>query len=237
MVGAVRPQPLSLAQDLTKKTDSESDASTLVERLEADLLAGRFRPGEWLKQADIESTYRANRFDVRMALVDLKVRKLIEHVKNRGFRVLNLTAIEREQLLETRTIVETAAARMAAVRASSEDIAELRTLAEKFGGGIETASLDDLRLWNSLFHERLYALSGNAVLAAEIQALRQRGIPGSANDGGVWRTVGGLARSHEDHMQMLQLLEERNAEGLATLVDCHINRTRELFAKSASQDS
>lgn len=217
---------------MTKSTDTENE-TTLVERLEADLLAGKFRPGEWLKQADIESMYGANRFDVRMALVDLKVRKLIEHARNRGFRVLNLTAIEREQLLETRTIVETAAVRMAVAKATASDVAELRKIAEKFGEGMETASFDELRQWNGLFHERLYALSGNDVLAAEIHALRQRGIPGAANDGGVWRTVGGLTRSHQDHVEMVELLEKRDADGLAQLVDVHINRTRALFSKAS----
>ena len=109
-------------------------------------------------------------------------------------------------------------------------------LAERFGAGIESASFDDLRLWNGMFHERLYALSGNDVLVAEIQALRQRGIPGSANDGGIWRTVGGLARSHEDHMEMLQLLDARDEDGLAALIDRHINRTRALFPKASAQE-
>ena len=35
--------------------------------LTADLLAGKYSPGEWLKQSDLEANYNANRFEVRIA--------------------------------------------------------------------------------------------------------------------------------------------------------------------------
>ena len=49
-----------------------------------------YRPGEWLRQIDLEEAFQATRFDVRTALDELAVRKAIEHVPNRGYRVAEL---------------------------------------------------------------------------------------------------------------------------------------------------
>src|SRR3546814_6893896 len=111
---------IKLATIMATKLDEETMES-LVSRIEADLLSGHFRPGEWLKQADVESHYDANRFDVRMALLDLKARQLIEHVPNPGFRVINLSERESEEMFETSIILETAAALLASQRISRSE--------------------------------------------------------------------------------------------------------------------
>ena len=36
-----------------------------------------YRPGEWLRQIDLEQAFKATRFDVRTALDELAVRKTI----------------------------------------------------------------------------------------------------------------------------------------------------------------
>lgn len=217
------------AQAIEAQDETES---TLVARLEADLLAGHFRPGEWLKQADIESAYGANRFDVRMALLDLKARQLIEHVRNRGFRVISLSEREREELTETRTILEAAAVKMAAQRIDKPALEELAGIVDEFEARMADSDLDVLRGLNARFHDRLYESCGNAVLAREIKALRQRGLPGSRGTWS-WRTLAGIRSSHEDHVEMIRLLEKRDGKALAALVDRHLNRWRDYAPKSA----
>lgn len=205
--------------------DSEQEEASLVARIEADLIGGNFRPGEWLKQADVEESYNANRFDVRMALLDLKARQLIEHIPNRGFRVINLSEREREALFETRVILETAAARLAAARIDAGTIAELETIVQAFQDHMETADQDYLRALNGQFHDLLYQSSGNSVLAEEIKALRQRGLPGTR--GGLrWRTMAGIQQSHDEHIKMIGLLRAQDGEALAAAIDEHLNGWR-----------
>lgn len=210
---------------MATKLDEETKES-LVSRIEADLLSGHFRPGEWLKQADVESHYDANRFDVRMALLDLKARQLIEHVPNRGFRVINLSEREREELFETRIILETAAALLASKRISDETIAELEAIVRDFEAQMLTAEVDELRALNARFHDILYQSCGNSLLADEIRALRQRGLPG-ARGALAWRTMAGIRQSHEDHVRMLALLKLRDGEGLAHAIEGHLGNWRQ----------
>lgn len=197
----------------------------LIERIETDLLSGHFRPGEWLKQADLESQYDANRFDVRMALMDLKARHLIEHAPNRGFRVINLSEREREELFETRTILETAAAKLVAERISPDQISSLAAIEEEFAEQMGVAPVEDLRAINARFHELFYEASGNKVLADEIKALRQRGLPGTRG-GLAWRTMAGIQESHADHLAMLDCLRTRDALRLVEIVAGHLGNWR-----------
>jgi DNA-binding GntR family transcriptional regulator len=46
-----------------------------------------YRPGEWLRQIDLERKFQASQFDMRSALEELAVRETIEHIPNRGYRV------------------------------------------------------------------------------------------------------------------------------------------------------
>ena len=197
----------------------------LVDRLEADLTAGRLRPGEWLRQADIEEMYGATRFDVRTALMDLRARYLIEHIPNRGYRVIDLSEREREELIDTRVVLEAAAARLAAGRASRDDIRELEEIVQEFERQMHEVEVAALRQLNARFHDRFYAISGNQILTERIRALRQRGLPGPRSRG--WRSIAAIEQSHQDHVQMVRLLKARDAENLGELVHDHLNRFRQ----------
>ncbi|MFV3131114.1 GntR family transcriptional regulator [Niveispirillum sp. KHB5.9] len=198
-------------------------AGSLVSRLEADLLGGVFRPGEWLKQTDIETNYEAHRFDVRMALLDLKTRQLLEHVPNRGYRVASLSQQDREELIEARTVLEVAAARRVVERATEEDLVELDALVAEFEANMADADLPLLRSLNAKFHDRLYAICGNRVLMEEIKALRHRGLPGVRG----WRATSSIQRSNRDHGEMIAMIRARNADGLVQTIETHLNRWRE----------
>ncbi len=198
-------------------------ASSLVSRLEADLLGGVFRPGEWLKQTDIETNYEAHRFDVRMALLDLKTRQLLEHVPNRGYRVASLSQQDREELIEARTVLEVAAARRVVERATDDDVVELDQIVVEFAANMEDADLPLLRALNAKFHDRLYAICGNRVMMEEIKALRHRGLPGVRG----WRASSAIQRSNRDHADMVEMIRTRNADGLVRSIESHLNRWRE----------
>lgn len=206
----------------TAKEQKNGGARDVAGALEADLLAGVYRPGEWLKQADIENTYQAHRFDVRMALLDLKTRHLIEHVRNRGYRVINPTEREREDLIQTRTILETAAIRLVVQNVTREDLDDLKRLVAEFGDNIANGDLNLLREINARFHERLYRICGNEILTGEIKALKQRGLPGART----WRNFNGIQRSHDDHREMIKLLAKKDADKLADLVTRHLSHWR-----------
>lgn len=197
------------------------------EQLRADLFAGRFRPGEWLKQADLESHYGANRFEVRIALSEMAARHLLDHIPNKGYRVANPSEGQRGELYQVRTILEMAAARMLVSRASDPDVDRFAELVHAFEHAIEAGGSARLRDINYRLHDTLYRLCGNDLLADQIQELRERG---AHNKPGTWNTVAGIRASNTDHLEMLEMLRRRDGEGLAHAVYCHLNRWKEYGA-------
>jgi DNA-binding GntR family transcriptional regulator len=215
------------------KDPSSEKATSFSEALTADLLAGKYSPGEWLKQADLESSYNVNRFEVRIALAELSVRGLLEHLPNRGYRVCNHSDEEREQLYEVRTLLEVAASRLVVQRATTQQIDEFERLVGLFDAAIEGGSQDGMRELNYQLHNHFYSMSGNALLASEINDMRQRGIPGRR---GLWDTMKSVKSSNADHFEMLDMLKRRDSDGLAAVVYRHLNRWRK-YAKPISSSS
>lgn len=189
-----------------------------------DILSGKFRSGEWLKQVDLETTYNANRFEVRIALSELAARHLIDHIPNRGYRVIDPSARERADLYELRTIVETGAARLVAQRVTEKDIEDLSGLVNEFSNAIDNKSTSELAELNMAFHNRFYEVCGNPLIVSQIHELRQRGIPGRR---GAWDAVAGRKASNEDHTKMVEMLRNKDADGLGYVVYNHLNRWRE----------
>lgn len=204
--------------------DAETEREArFSETLTADLLAGKYSPGEWLKQADLEETYNVNRFEVRIALAELSVRGLLEHLPNRGYRVCKHTAEDWELLLELRSLLEVAACRLVVQRATDEQVAEFERLVREFDAAVETGGGDRTRQVNYKLHNVFYAMSGNPMLAEQIRDLRERGMPGRR---GLWETMQSVRNSNEDHFEMLEALKRRDADGLAASVYRHLNRWR-----------
>lgn len=224
-----------MANTLSTERETPSDDKELrfSAALTADLLAGKYSPGEWLKQADLEAAYNVNRFEVRIALAELSVRGLLEHLPNRGYRVCNHTKEEREHLYEVRTLLEVAASRLVVQRATDAQITEFERLVNAFEAATEASGQDRMRELNYQLHNHLYSMTGNALLAGQISDLRERGIPGRR---GLWDTAKSVKASSADHFEMLDMLKRRDADGLAAVVYRHLNRWRKYSKPIASAE-
>jgi len=219
--------------DAVENVEATPKAKSFSEALTADLLAGKYSPGEWLKQADLEETYKVNRFEVRIALAELSVRGLLEHLPNRGYRVCKHTAEDWELLLELRSLLEVAASRLVVQRATEEQIAEFERLVHAFDQAVEGGGADLMRDVNYKLHNVFYSMSGNPLLAEQIRDLRERGMPGRR---GLWDAAKSVRNSNEDHFEMLEALKRRDAEGLAAAVYRHLNRWRKSSRPATAAD-
>lgn len=179
----------------------------------------QFRVGEWLRQIDLEEKFAATRFDVRTALDELVVRKVIEHVPNRGYRVAEIDRETLRHIRNARIVMESSTAAAIVARVDTESLARLRELAIQFGVAVrEGTRLDQSRI-NAEFHQLMYHLSGNPVLEELIWNLRDRGRGSNVT---IWGSHEALLRSDRDHRAMLEAIEARDAARLSELITAHI---------------
>jgi DNA-binding GntR family transcriptional regulator len=178
-----------------------------------------YRPGEWLRQIDLEEAFKATRFDVRSALDELAVRKTIEHVPNRGYRVAEIDLKTQRAIRDTRIILETAAAPGIVAGIDAATIARLGELADRFSQAVLSGTRIEQSEINSAFHHLMYAVCGNPVLEETIWGLRDRSRGSSVT---VWSSHQALLNSDRDHHAMVEALRADDATRLAGLIAHHI---------------
>ena len=178
-----------------------------------------YRPGEWLRQIDLEEAFQATRFDVRTALDELAVRKTIEHVPNRGYRVVEVDLATYRAIRDTRIILESAACRLVIGKLDDEALVRLDGLAHEFSRAVQSGTRVEQSEINRAFHSLIYAHCGNPVLVETIWSLRDRSR-GSAVT--VWASHQALLASDADHHAMVAAIRAGDGERLAELISQHI---------------
>jgi len=199
----------------------KEDKRLLADEIAQAIQLGEFRTGEWLRQIDLEERFAATRFDVRTALEALVVRKEVQHVRNRGYKV---PALEPEMISyhrDVRVILECGAVPKIVENATDDDVLRLAELADAFSAAANSGTHIDQSRTNREFHEAMHALTRNPVLVETIWSIRDRGRSAPFT---IWRTPDTLRRSDADHHQMVHCIRERDAAGLAEVIENHIRR-------------
>lgn len=184
---------------------------------------GEFRPGEWLRQIDLEQKFGATRFDVRAALDELAIRKTIQHVSNRGYRVAVLDEVTLSAIREVRVILESAAASRIIAHVSDAVLECMRDLAKRFTQAVKEGTHADQSRTNREFHRLLYSLCGNPTLEEIIWALRERARGSSLT---IWRSYEAMLQSDREHYEILEAIEQRAPDRLAAMIVQHIGGDR-----------
>jgi DNA-binding GntR family transcriptional regulator len=202
---------------------------SLTERIRSDVLIGTYRPGEWLRQVDLQETYGVTRAQIRRSLDDLVLMGMAEHVPNRGIRLMMPSTEARSQISDIRTILEREAAAMMVKDMKAGDIERIAAAAAAFEKAIEVGSYADLRHLNHEFHRTMNAALANTMMANLLNDLRERDLPGSWSG---WVSATTLKASSDDHLEMVKALRNRDGALLADIVSRHINRWREQVSEA-----
>ncbi len=200
------------------EVNTRPKSKALYDRIREHILEGQYFPGQWLKQAELESSYDASRSEVRAALSSLSERGIVQYVKNRGFRIFNRAPEEIQEIVEMIVVLESAAAQSIIVKSEPQDIAELEELAHKFDSLISTASHAELRLTNYRFHDKLNSLCGNKLIAQTIRNLRECCVSGPFER---YTTFSGLQESSREHFDIIAAIKSQDNDKLENLLRQH----------------
>lgn len=213
-----------LPQNSEGRAVSKSDiivAADVTERLRSDIVLGALRPGEWLRQIDLQDRYGCTRASARSALATLAAGQMVEHVPNRGFRVVQPSAEVRAQITEVRLMVELPAAEAIVASATAQDAARIQAAAEAFETGVDLLPYPEMSALNHAFHRALVAPLDNGLLADTINDLRERDLPG---DWSSWSVGANVRRSSQDHLDMAKAVAMRDANRLRDVIRRHLTR-------------
>jgi DNA-binding GntR family transcriptional regulator len=203
--------------------------------LRAALITGEMRPGVLYSAPTLAEQLGVSATPVREAMLDLAKEGLVQAVRNKGFRVTELTGTELDDILEIRTLIEVpTVARIArdCDEALAPKVEALREIARQI---VDKAVEPDLIGYieaDRRFHVELLRLAGNEHLVSVVRDLRAR-----ARLYGLQQLAqrGVLEASAREHEQLLDLVLARDAEGAAALMKQHMLHVRSDWAGEAGK--
>lgn len=138
------------------------------------ILRGTFKPGEKLDQQTLAVQLGVSRSPVREALRTLAAEELVTNIPHRGAVVSERSLEELKELLFIRTMLEGAAARLAAPQMDEERLAKLKHILEE---GEQSGDHEYILSLNNDFHSMIYSAYRQPQLVALIQQLRNKVAP------------------------------------------------------------
>lgn len=215
-------EPLIFTFDSTTSADRLSDRAT--DHLRTLIITLQLEPGAVLDEALLSQRLGCGRTPFREAIQRLTTERLVVVLPRRAVAVTPISVTDLQQIYEARTYFETAAARLAASRATTAQLTELR---ENVGSSVsESGDRSALQIVRSdfVFHYLLARAADNQYLCDSIgrilgPAMRltflahKHGQPSK--------------ETHEEHSAILGGLVARDAEAAEREMRRHIAMAKE----------
>ncbi|MFI6446855.1 GntR family transcriptional regulator [Kitasatospora sp. NPDC050543] len=195
--------------------------------LRAALISGELRPGVVYSAPALAADFGVSATPVREAMLDLAREGLVEAVRNKGFRVTELTERDLDDFTEIRALIEVPTVGRVTRTATPEQLEALRPQAQAIVTAARKHDLIGYLEADRQFHLDLLALAGNARLVETVGDLRKR-----SRLYGLTRLDqrGELVSSAEEHLELLDLMISGDAEAAEACMTRHLGHVRSLWA-------
>lgn len=204
--------------------EKHSLSGKVFQRLQEDILSGKYQLDEELKEKTIGEELGVSRTPVREALRQLEQLGLVTITPNKGARVTGFSKQDLIDIFEIRSVLEGLCAKWAATKATEEQIEELEEIVYLTEYHVEKGHSGQVLELDNKFHEKLYEASGSKVLGHVlrdyhhyVQRVRKVTLKSRKRS----------EKSNEEHRMIAEAIRAHDAERAQLLADSHIMRTIE----------
>ncbi len=208
--------------------DRVSLRERVAESLRAALVSGRMAPGTTYSIPALAEQFGVSATPVREAMLDLVNEGIVAPVPNKGFRVVELSDEELDQVTELRRLLEVPTVRALAGQLDVSTLKALRKRAEEIGRHARAGDVVAYVEADRDLHLALLSVAGNQRLVELVGRLRDQsrlyGLEQLAADGV-------LAESADEHLDLLDALERGDAEAAERFISHHLDHVRGIWAQ------
>ena len=194
-------------------------SAKIRDSLEQRIVEGELGNGKRLDETELSGFYGVSRTPVREALQRLAESGLAEHLPRRGTFVRSPSLSQLVEMFEVMAELECMAIRLAARRATSNDIDALEKDNETCRAAVAANDTKKYYEINARLHGRIYQMSGNSFLANEARRLHDRLRPFRRLQ---LRVRGRMEESMAEHDIILAALRDGNADRAMETMKKHI---------------
>jgi len=202
---------VTLEKELTHKPLKEE----IYDALHRQIIAGKYKPGDWLRQDDIATQMGVSMTPVREALDLLVSTGLAERVPYRGVQVREMSAKDITDAYGLRLILEALTAREAALHITPEQISSLEKIMTEMKKHVKLNDMSQERQLSREFHSVIAEASGNSLLV-KLYAVVANAFPDWLLYEAVFRKpellAGSVAQTYEEHTAIMDALVKGDAD-------------------------
>lgn len=223
-------QPDALLIDRPAKTLRQ----LALEKMREAILTMKFRPGERLVERALCERLGVSRSVVREVLRHLESEGLVETIPNHGPAVAAPEPAKIAQIYELRSMLEALAARHCAARATTADLAALRTALEAVRDGYAAGEPFTVLAATAQFYEAMFRAAGRQVAWELLVALNGRITHLRA------RTISTSGRERDGMAEMQAILDAiiaRDPDAAAAASVRHLQNALQLALKQGPAES
>lgn len=224
------PNRLNLLEGTFQPTSYTDQVKEVLKHL---IFNGTYCPGDRLKEAELSRTLGISRSPIREAIHSLANEGLLRLIPQRGAFVASFSADEIHELFEVREPLEITASRLAAERATLEQLDKLEGLLED----TEEVIKGKEHSWYPRdldFHQGIATLTQNKRLISSIEEINTQlqlaRLRSSA-------TPGRTKQAYSEHQEIFAALQARNQDKVEKAMRLHIRNSLQSAIEVLADDS
>lgn len=200
-----------LEKELTHKPLKEE----IFDALHRQIIAGKYAPGDWLRQEDIASQMGVSMTPVREAFDLLVAKGIAERVPYRGVRVREMNTKEVVEAYGLRLVLEAIIAREAATNITPQQVNQLKKVMDEMDRHVELSEMPQERQLSREFHALIAEASGNALLI-QLYTIVSNAFPDWLLYEALYRkpelVKSSVTQTHDEHTEILDALKKGDAD-------------------------
>lgn len=214
-------------------TDKYSLRGRVFHKLREDILNGKYKDHEELKEVAIGEELGVSRTPVREALRQLELEGLIQIVPNKGAYVTGITAKDVKDIYMIRSSLEGMCARLATEHISREQLEEMEENVYLASYHAERSQMEQMTELDNRFHHILYEACDSKMLQNLLQdfhqyVIRIRKKTLSTKERGI--------ASNEEHRQIMEAIKSGNPDEAERLATMHMENAYDNMVKNGLYD-
>lgn len=215
-------------------SDKYSLRGRVFHKIREDILSGKYKQNEELREATIGEELGVSRTPVREAFRQLELEGLLTIIPNKGAYVTGITAKDVQDIYMIRSLLEGLCVRWVTENISKELMEELEENIYLSEYHEEKGHLEQIAILDNRFHEILYDACNSKMLEHLLRDFHQY----------VYRvrklTLANVTRGREstsEHKQIVEAIKEKDAARAESLANAHILRAYENMLKNGLEEA
>ena len=222
-------------QDLKQEvTDKYSLRGRVFNKIREDILSGKYKDNDELKEIAIGEELGVSRTPVREAFRQLELEGLIQIVPNKGAYVTGITIEDVKDIYMIRSKLEGLCAAWACEHITEQQIEEMEENIYLSKFHAERGHFDQMSELDSRFHEVMYEACNSKMLEhllkdfhQYVQRVRKRTLS----------TIDRSLASNNEHSMILEAIKARNPEEAERLATVHIHNAYDNMVKNGLKEA